>query len=103
AGQVRSAAKFSEEKKNHPGRKQVFRFTGKDGTFSSDVIGLDEESMAGAEALLVPVMRQGTRLEASHQDSTSAVKSARARFLTSRLRLPSHLLALRDSTQPFSV
>src|SRR5437867_3790466 len=102
-GQVRSAAKFSEEKKTYPGRKQVFRFTGKDGTFSSDVIGLDEESMAEAEALLVPVMRQGRRLEASHQDSTSAVKSARARFLTSRLRLPSHLLALRETTQPFPV
>jgi len=102
-GQVRSAAKFSEEKKTYPGRKQVFRFTGKDGTFSSDVIGLDEESMAEAEALLVPVMRQGRRLEASQQDSTSAVKSARARFLTSRLRLPSHLLALRETTQPFPV
>src|SRR5690349_11733923 len=102
-GQVRSAAKFSEEKKTYPGRKQVFRFSGKDGTFSSDVIGLDGESMAEAEALVVPVMRQGTRLEASHQDATSAVKSARARFLTSRLRLPSHLLALRDTTQPFPV
>src|SRR5947199_261318 len=102
-GQVRSAAKFSEEKKTYPGRKQVFRFTGKDGTFSSDVIGLDEESMAEAEALLVPVMRQGRRLEASHQDSTSAVKSARARVLTSPLRLPSHLLALRETTQPFPV
>src|SRR5436853_6897209 len=64
-GQVRSAAKFSEEKKTYPGRKQVFRFTGKDGTFSSDVIGLDEESMAEAEALLVPVMRQGRILEDS--------------------------------------
>ena len=102
-GQVRSAAKFSEEKKTYPGRKQVFRFSGKDGTFSSDVIGLNEESMAGAEALLVPVMRQGSHLEAGHQDSTSAVKSARARFLTSRLRLPSYLLALRETPRPFPV
>src|SRR5438046_9596879 len=59
--------------------------------------------MADEQALLIHVLRQGCRLEASQQDSTSAVKSARARFLTSRLRLPSHLLALRETTQPFPV
>src|SRR5947207_9174342 len=47
-GQVRSAAKFSEEKKTYPGRKQVFRFTGKDWTFSSAVIGLEDESLTDA-------------------------------------------------------
>jgi nicotinate phosphoribosyltransferase len=102
-GQVRSTAKFSEEKKTYPGRKQVFRFSGKDGTYSSDVIGLERESMPGAETLLVPVMRQGRRFEASQQDSITAAKSARERFLTSRLRLPFHLLALRQSSQPFPV
>jgi nicotinate phosphoribosyltransferase len=102
-GQVRSTAKFSEEKKTYPGRKQVFRFTGKDGMYSSDVIGLEQESMPGAEALLVPVMRQGRRCEASQQDSITAAKSARERFLTSRSRLPSHLLALGQSSQPFPV
>src|SRR2546428_6679131 len=66
-GQVRSAAKFSEEKKTYPGRKQIFRFGGKDRTLSRDVIGLDSESMAEAEALLVPVVREGRRLEAGHE------------------------------------
>jgi nicotinate phosphoribosyltransferase len=102
-GQVRSTAKFSEEKKTYPGRKQVFRFKSNDGTFSADVIGLEQESMPGAEPLLVPVMLQGGRLERVHQDSITTAKSARERFLASRRRLPSRLLSLRDARQPFAV
>src|SRR5689334_10393924 len=60
---VRSAAKFSQEKITYPGRKQVFRFSGREGNFSEDVIGLDAESFPGSNPLLIPVMRQGRRLE----------------------------------------
>ena len=102
-GQVRCTAKFSEEKKTYPGRKQVFRLIGKGGIYSNDVIGLEQESMPGAEALLVPVMGQGNRLRASEQDSIATARSARERFLASRLRLPSHLLSLRETSQPFAV
>ncbi len=102
-GQVRSTAKFSEEKKTYPGRKQVFRFSDKDGTYSNDVIGLERESAPRAEALLIPVMRKGQRLGATQQDSITAAKSARERFLAARLHLPSYLLGLGESSQPFPV
>ena len=62
-GQIHNAAKFSEAKVTYPGRKQVFRRAGADGKYSGDVIALEEEKVAGAEALLVPVMREGKRLE----------------------------------------
>src|SRR5215467_4932590 len=91
---VRSAAKFSQEKITYPGRKQVFRlFTG-NGKFSNDVIGLDTESFASSEPLLIPVMRKGRRLEARRQDAASAAKSARQRFLAGRERLAGHVAAL---------
>jgi nicotinate phosphoribosyltransferase len=102
-GNVRSAAKFSQRKMTYPGRKQIFRFTGEEGRFSSDVIGLDEESFPGGEPLLVPVMRQGWRLEAAAQDPAATVQTARKRFLDGRARLPEHILALRPAEQPFLV
>ena len=102
-GHVRSAAKFSDEKKTYPGRKQVFRFTGEEGTFSGDVIGLDDESFPTAEPLLVPVMRQGRRLEAAVQDPAATAQSARQRFLAARGRLPERILALGTADPPFHV
>jgi nicotinate phosphoribosyltransferase len=102
-GHVRSAAKFSQEKMTYPGRKQIFRFTGEEGRFSNDVIGLDEESFPLAEPLLVPVMRRGRRLEAAGQDSASTAQTARRRFLAGRARFPEHILALRPAEQPFLV
>lgn len=100
---VRSAAKFSQEKITYPGRKQVFRFRGEEGKFSRDVIGLDSESFAGAEALLVAVMREGRRLETSTWDHGAAAQAARARFLAGRARLPENILALRPAERPFPV
>lgn len=58
-GRVRYTAKFSESKISYPGKKQVFRFSGADGLFAHDVLGLASESFAGAEPLLEPVIEQG--------------------------------------------
>jgi nicotinate phosphoribosyltransferase len=102
-GNVRSVAKFSQEKITYPGRKQVFRFTGGNGKFSSDVIGLDEESFEAAEPLLVPAMQQGRRVESTGTSPAITAQAARERFLTGRARLPGHILALRPAEQPFPV
>jgi nicotinate phosphoribosyltransferase len=100
---VRSAAKFSQEKITYPGRKQVFRFTGGDGKFSRDVIGLDEEAFQGAEPLLGPVMREGKRIEASGKDPAAAVQAARGRCLADCGRIPKEIQALRAAEPPFPV
>jgi nicotinate phosphoribosyltransferase len=50
--------KLSEGKVTLPGRKQVYRFKGKNGNFSKDVIALADEKIKG-EPLLVKVMEKG--------------------------------------------
>ncbi len=100
---VRSAAKFSQEKITYPGRKQVFRLASEDGKLASDVIGLDTEAFPRSEPLLVPVMREGRRLEARGQDAASATKLARQCFLAGRERLPGHVAALRPAVPAFPV
>jgi nicotinate phosphoribosyltransferase len=102
-GRVQSTAKFSEEKNTYPGRKQVFRFTDKEGMLANDVIGLEEESMPGAETLLRPVMRAGRRLAELERDPSAAVKAARDRFLGLRQALPSSVQSLKETGQPFPV
>jgi nicotinate phosphoribosyltransferase len=102
ADHVRGTAKFSEEKKTYPGRKQIFRFSDEGGKFSGDVIALEDEVFSGAEPLLVKVMREGRRLEVVDQDPATTVRSARSRFLADHGRLPARLLALSAAT-PFQV
>jgi len=102
ADHVRGTAKFSEEKKTYPGRKQIFRFSDEGGKFSGDVIALEDEVFSGAEPLLVKVMREGKRLEVVDQDPATTVRSARSRFLADHGRLPARLLALSAAT-PFQV
>jgi nicotinate phosphoribosyltransferase len=102
-GQVRSAAKFSADKKTYPGRKQVFRHSGTDGEFSGDVVGLESEAFLEAKALLVPVMSGGKRLESAPKDSAAAARSARERFLAGRGRLPARIRALAEADPPFPV
>ena len=82
-GEVRSAAKFSAAKVTYPGRKQVYRFSHKDGNFAHDVIGLMEEKFPGAETLLEPVMVGGKRT-APRTD----LDAARRRCLQQRALLP---------------
>jgi nicotinate phosphoribosyltransferase len=100
-GRVHSAAKFSEEKHTHPGRKQVFRSSDAEGVYSRDIIGLEDETFADAEPLLVPVMRQGRRLDTTAQDA--AAQAGRRRFITARERLPKPIRALRPAEEPFPV
>ncbi len=100
---VRNAAKFSQEKITYPGRKQVFRFAAQDGKFSGDVIGLDTESFPESEPLLVPVMRDGKRLEVHDEQPLAAIKRAQERHLADRARLPGHILALHPAEHPFPV
>lgn len=100
---VRSAAKFSQEKITFPGRKQVFRFAGEDGKISSDVIGLDTETFPGSEPLLIPVMREGKRLQAAGEESLAKLHRARNRCLAGRARMPGHILALAATESPFPV
>jgi nicotinate phosphoribosyltransferase len=58
-GKVRYTAKFSESKVSYPGRKQVFRFSGADGFYTHDILGLGNETLPGGEPLLAPVLEHG--------------------------------------------
>ncbi len=66
-GLVREAAKFSAAKVTYPGRKQVYRSTGPEGIYRSDLITLEDDASHGdaghgdATPLLVSVMRGGRR------------------------------------------
>ena len=50
--------KLSKDKITLPGRKQVYRFKDKDGSFRKDIIALADERVEG-EPLLVKVMEKG--------------------------------------------
>ena len=102
-GGVRSTAKFSEAKKTYPGRKQVFRFADGAGKYQKDIIGLEDESFPGAEPLLIPVMRQGRKLETSRRDDGDNLREAQQRFLAAREHLPSNILALGTADPAFPV
>jgi len=100
---IRGTAKFSEDKKTYPGRKQVFRSGDGTETYSGDIIGLEDEAFPGAEPQLIPVMHHGRRLETVTRDSKAAVRTAQARFLASRSRLPGRLLSLGMAEPPYPV
>lgn len=88
-GEVRNAAKFSEAKITYPGRKQVFRTCTPDGRFARDTIALHDESLPGAEPLLVPVMRSGKRI-----GELPPLAQVRERCLQSLSRLPESVARL---------
>jgi nicotinate phosphoribosyltransferase len=102
-GRVRGTAKFSEAKNTYPGRKQIFRSTGADGIFSGDIIGLDDETFAGAEPLLVPVMQRGRRLEGVVTDVASTVQGPQQSFLSQRQHLPSQIAKLAPAEAAYPV
>ena len=56
---ARPVMKLSLDKVNPPGAKQVFRFQD-GGMFSRDILGLSDESVTGAEEMLVDVMSGGS-------------------------------------------
>lgn len=100
---VRSAAKFSQEKITYPGRKQVFRFSSREGKFSEDVVSLDTEGFAGSDPLLVPVMRAGKRVAATDRNPLATMKKAQGRHLADRGRLPGRIVALGQALPAFPV
>ena len=99
-GGVRSPiAKFSEGKATLPGAHQVYRFHGADGALARDVIALADEPFVTfgalgsgpAEALLVPVMRDGARVAPAEP-----LAVVRARSQRTLAALPLELLALEE-------
>lgn len=59
----RPALKLSTGKASSPGRKQIFRFSDRQGRLVRDVIALRNEELAGAEPLLQKVMERGRMRE----------------------------------------
>ena len=57
-GETIPMMKFSEDKLTYPCRKQVYRATDKNGNFTGDVIGLEDETIHGIP-LLIPVIKEG--------------------------------------------
>jgi len=95
-GHVEYKTKFSERKAHWPGRKQVFRFSrprndGKGTEFHHDLIALATEDFPGGEPLIVPVMRDGRRI-----DPRPTIDQDRARTLESLRHLPESYQALHD-------
>lgn len=92
----RPRRKRSEGKATWPGRKQVFR-TFEDGRLASDILGLEDEGVAG-EALLAPAMRAGARIRPD-----PALEEIRDRVRTSLATLPAQLRGLDPAHPPFQV
>ena len=84
----RPKRKRSEGKATWPGRKQVYRAYGADGTMSEDLLTLDDQGGEGP-ALIRPVMRGGRRMGAP-----PALAEARDRAAKEIGRLPGHLRRL---------
>jgi nicotinate phosphoribosyltransferase len=84
----RARRKRSEGKATWPGRKQVYRAHGKNGTMSEDLLTLDGLHGEG-QALIQPVMRGGRRIGAP-----LALVEARDRAARELGRLPGHLRQL---------
>ena len=96
-GRVRQTAKFSESKISYPGKKQVFRFSGADGLYSYDMLGLASETFADAETLLVPVMQQGKLVR-----PLPTLAEIRERTMASMARLPEPIRRL-EASEPYAV
>jgi nicotinate phosphoribosyltransferase len=80
--------KLSKDKITLPGRKQVYRFKNKDGSFVKDVIALADESVEG-EPLLVKVMEKGKLIY--HLPSLDEIRATAAENLS---KLPEDYKAL---------
>jgi nicotinate phosphoribosyltransferase len=83
--------KRSEGKATWPGRKQVFRAVGDDGRMQSDLITLADDPASG-QALLVPALRGGQRLQPA-----TALSELRRRTAHQLAQLPAALRSLEDA------
>lgn len=90
AGQARR--KCSEGKETWPGRKQVYRCYDSLGRIAGDVLTLADDQLEG-EPLIIPVMRQGQRL-----DQPESLEKSRKRTQAGLDSLPQHLRNL--ETEP---
>jgi len=86
----RSLLKLSAGKESWPGKKQVFRARGGNGSLERDVIGLRDETLAG-ESLLTEVMRDG-KASAAHPTLMESRKLFAAEFAA----LPQSVKAIRN-------
>jgi nicotinate phosphoribosyltransferase len=89
--------KRSEGKATWPGRKQVYRRYGPDGTVAADVVGLADEPIEG-EALLRPAMRGGRRVP-----GLADLQAARHRAAASLAQLPPPLRRLEPGGIPIEI
>jgi nicotinate phosphoribosyltransferase len=89
--------KLSADKVTLPGRKQVFRHEA-DGVLQSDVLGLQDESVANARPVLQPVMRDGKRT-----GEPEPLHALRDRCRASVGALPARLRALEPEGPPYDV
>ncbi|MCC5858371.1 MAG: nicotinate phosphoribosyltransferase [Ectothiorhodospiraceae bacterium] len=90
--------KNSPGKQITPGRKQVWRFSDRDGCYSGDEITQVDESRQEGEALLRPLVRRGELLRPpghTHQ--------ARQRARAALDRMPPSLRRLEPATRPYPV
>jgi len=88
--------KLSPTKVLYPGPKQIFR-QAEGGVLAGDVVGRADEELPGAR-LLVPVMRQGRRL-----DPPEPLEAIRARIRAGLDALPTRLRALDPGGPPYPV
>ncbi len=99
----RPRRKRSESKATWPGRKQVYRVYRPDGRALHDEVTLDDRSehadrlAAGSEALLVPVMRSGRRIQ-----GPSPFPALRKRVVDQLARLPGELKSI-STAAPYEV
>ena len=82
-GKIWEAAKLTRAKATYPGRKQVFRHSNTAGEFRFDRVALENEPAQGAEPLLIPVMRGGTRVGCA-----DSIEAAGERCRAGLARLP---------------
>jgi nicotinate phosphoribosyltransferase len=92
----RPRRKRSEGKATWPGRKQVYRAFDDGGCVISDVLTLHEDGQKG-QPLLIPIMRNGERL-----DPPKPLSALRERAAGQLARLPDRLRTL-DQAAPFEV
>ncbi len=100
AGKIVPICKFSEGKATFPGPHQVYRFVDGAGVLARDVIALEHEDPRElgegvAEALLVPRMKKGERLEPAE-----GLDVVRARAKRELSRMPEVLHVLDEAPPP---
>jgi nicotinate phosphoribosyltransferase len=96
AGQDRR--KRSTGKTTWPGSKQVYRRRSAGGHFDGDLVTLASDTRDDGEALIVPVMRKGRRI-----DSVETLDAIRERSSAQIACLPNHLKALAVSPERYPV